>query len=107
MSGLAYTKAAVATSKAQMILGRDGNRLELTIYNLSDTEFVFIGMGSEIDEFSIKNTLPLAPGEAYDASVPPLSAIFLVTNGPDVETVVYYSTTAPAYVRGTLGGASV
>lgn len=100
---LAYTKDFIATKEAVMILGKDGNRKELTIFNLSDTEYVFIGFGNEYDSFDSTNTLPLAPGESYDASIVPLNAVFLMSNVDDgVSTVVYYSTTAPAYVKGRL-----
>ncbi len=85
-----------------MILGKDGNRTELTVFNTSDTEFLFIGLGNELDVFTATNTLPLAPGEAYDASIVPLNAVFLMTNGPDVPTIVYYASRSPAYVRGLL-----
>lgn len=99
---LAYTKEFTATSDSQMLLGKDGNRTELTVYNLSSTEFVFLGLGDENTLFTERNSLPLAPGEAYDASVPPLNAIFIMTNGPEVPTVIYYASKAPAYVKGML-----
>ena len=99
---LAYTKEFTATRHSQMLLGRDGNRTELTVYNLSSDEFVFLGLGDENTIFTERNSLPLAPGESYDASVAPLIAIFIMTNGPDVETVIYYATKAPAYVKGVL-----
>ncbi len=98
---LAFTKEFVATNEAVMILGKDGNRKELTIFNLSDTEFVYIGFGNEYDTFDNSNTLPLSPGESYDASIVPLNAVFLMAN-TEVQTVVYYSTTAPSYVKGRL-----
>lgn len=85
-----------------MLLGKDGNRTELTIYNTSDTEFIFIGLGNETSEFTDKNTLPLSPGEAYDASVIPLNAVFLMTNGPEVPTVIYWASLSPGYVKGEL-----
>lgn len=101
MRGIAQTKSYTATEVPEMILGKDGNRLELTIYNLSDSDFLHIGFGTEVDSFDLKNTLPLAPGEAYDASVPPISAVWLLApRTKTVDTVIYYSTTAPAYVRG-------
>lgn len=99
---IAFTKEFLATSESQMLLGKDGNRTELTIFNTSDEEFVFIGLGNETSIFTDKNTLPLAPGEAYDASVPPLNAVFIMTNGPDVPTVVYWASRSPGYVRGKL-----
>ncbi len=100
---LAFTKDFRANKEAVMILGKDGNRKELTIFNLSDTEYVFIGFGNEYDSFDNSNTLPLAPGESYDASIVPLNAVFLMSNVDEgVSTVVYYSTTAPAYVKGRL-----
>lgn len=103
MSGIAYTKSFTATEIPEMILGKDGNRLELTIFNLSDDQFLHIGFGTEVDLFDIDNTLPLAPGEAYDASVPPVSAVWLLApREQTVNTVVYYSTQSPAYVRGCL-----
>jgi hypothetical protein len=100
--GIAYTKNFTATSESQMILGKDGNRLELTIFNISDTEFIYIGFGTEHSTFTVTNTLPLAPGESYDASVPPLSAVYLMTDAGPVDTVVYYSTKSPSYVKGLL-----
>ncbi len=99
---LAYTKAFTATSESQMLLGRDGNRTELSIYNTSDTEYLFIGLGNENSTFDNTNTLPLAPGEAYDASVIPLNAVFLVTNGPEVPAVIYWASRSPGYVKGHL-----
>lgn len=104
--GIAYTREYTATATPDMILGRDGNRLELSIYNtdIDNTNFLYIGFGDESETFSIRNSLPLAPGEAYDASVPPLSSVWLMTAGEPVECVVYYSTEAPGYVRGTLSG---
>jgi len=100
---LAFTKDFLATNEAVMILGKDGNRKELTVFNLSDTDFVFIGFGNENDTFNSNNTLPLAPGESYDASVVPLNAVFLMSNKTaGVQTVVYYSTSAPSYVKGRL-----
>lgn len=101
---LAYTKAITATSTPVMILGRDGNRLELTIFNTSETDYLHLGFGSETSIFSTLNTLPLAPGEAYDATTPPLNAIYLLTRGPDIPCIVYYSSKSPAYVTGLLGG---
>ena len=99
---IAFTKDFLATSSPTMLLGKDGNRTELTIYNTSDTEFVFIGLGLETSVFTSTNTLPLAPGEAYDASVPPLNAVFIMTNGPSVPTVIYWASRSPGYVKGSI-----
>ena len=99
---LAYTKEFIATSSSQMLLGRDGNRTELAVYNLSSTEYIFLGLGDENTTFTDRNSLPLAPLESYDASICPLNSIFVMTNGPDIPIVVYYATTAPAYVKGAL-----
>lgn len=99
---LAFTKEFTVTGSPQMILGKDGNRKELTIFNMSDTDFIFLGFGNENSIFSTTNSMPLAPGETYDASTPPLNAVFLISSGPEVPIVVYYSTTSPAYVKGLL-----
>lgn len=99
---IAFTKEFTATSEPAMLLGKDGNRTELTVYNTSDTEFVFIGLGLETSQFTDTNTLPLAPGEAYDASIAPLNAVWLMTNGPEVPTVVYWASRSPGYVKGAL-----
>lgn len=99
---LAYTKEFIASQESQMLLGRDPNRTELTLYNTSDTEFIFIGLGNENTKFDHRNSLPLAPGEAYDASVPPLNAVFVGTNGPTVPIVVYWASRSPGYVKGAL-----
>lgn len=102
---LAFTKDFTATSTSTMILGRDANRLELTIFNLSSTEYLFIGFGTELTKFDNHNSMPLAPGEAYDASVAPLNAVFLMTNGPSVDTVVYWASKSPGYVKGAVSNA--
>lgn len=99
---LAYTKAFTATSQAQMLLGKDGNRTELTIFNTSDSEYLYIGLGNETSVFDVTNTLPLAPGEVYDAAVVPLNAVFLMTSGIDVALVVYWASYSPGYVKGAL-----
>lgn len=101
---LAFTKEFTATNTPVMILGKDGNRKELTIFNLSDTDYLYLGFGDENSTFNHNNTMPLAPGEAYDASVVPLNAVFLMAQDDihPVPTVVYYSTTSPAYVKGRL-----
>ena len=101
---LAYTKEFTATGECQMLLGKDGNRTELTVYNLSATEFVFLGLGDENKVFTKNNSLPLAPGESNDSSIAPLNAIYIMSDGPEVPTVIYYATLAPAYVTGALTG---
>lgn len=101
---LAYTKSIEVNDTPVKILGYDGNRLELTIFNKSTEDYLYIGFGSENDIFSINNTLPLAPGESYDSTVPPKNAVFLLTEGVTLNPVVYFSTQSPAYVSGALGG---
>jgi len=102
--GIATTAGLTAYPVSDMILGKDGNRMELTIYNLSETDFVYIGFGTELQEFTTKNSLPLAPGEAYDATTPPLNAVHLLSKEGPVDVVVYTSTTSPGYVKGSLYG---
>lgn len=103
-SGIAQTKAFTVTPTSQMILGKDPNRLELTIFNLSETDKVFIGFGSEVATLTVDDMMPLEPGEVYDASIPVVSAVYLASSSTDVETVIYYSSGAPGYVSGVLNG---
>lgn len=102
MGAITYTKPFIADPVPTMVLGKDGNRTELDIFNMSMDEFVFIGLGDENKLFKETDMLPLAPGEAYSSSAPPVTAVFLMANRP-VSVVVNYSSTAPAYVRGKLG----
>ncbi|WGH49925.1 hypothetical protein [Pseudoalteromonas phage vB_PtuP_Slicky01] len=103
MGAISYTKSYIADPMPDMILGKDGNRTELDIFNLSLTEFVFIGLGDEHRVFKETEMLPLAPGEAYSSSAPPVTAVYLMANQP-THCLISYSTTAPAYVRGHLNG---
>jgi len=99
---LSYTKEFTATADTRRLLKKDINRTELTVYNLSSTEFVFLGLGDENTLFTDRNSLPIAPGGLYNASVPPLNDIFIMTNGPEVPTVISYASKTPSYVRGVL-----
>ena len=101
MGAISYTKSYVVDQMPDMILGKDGNRSELDIFNLSTTEFLYIGLGDENKIFKETEMLPIAPGEAYSSSAPPVTAVFLMANTP-IHVLVSYSSTAPAYVRGSL-----
>lgn len=99
MGAITYTKSYIADPVPTMVLGKDGNRTELDIFNMSMDEFVFIGLGDENKLFKETEMLPLAPGEAYSSSAPPVTAVYLMSNVP-VSVVVNYSSSAPAYVKG-------
>lgn len=101
MGAISYTKSYVVDQIPDMILGKDGNRSELDIFNLSSTEFLYIGLGDENKIFKETEMLPLAPGEAYSSSAPPVTAVFLMANSP-ANALISYSSTAPAYVKGRL-----
>ncbi len=103
MGAISYTKSYIADPMPDMILGKDGNRTELDIFNLSLTDFIYIGLGDENRGFKETEMLPLAPGEAYSSSAPPVTAIYLMANQP-AHCLISYSTTAPAYVGGHLSG---
>ncbi len=103
MGSISYTKPYIADPVPTMVLGRDPNRTELDIYNLSNTEFIYIGLGDENRRYKETEMLPLAPGESYSSSSPPVTAVYIMANFP-VNTLVAYSSSAPAYVGGTLSG---
>lgn len=99
MGAITYTKTYVADPVPTMVLGKDSNRTELDIFNMSMEEYVFIGLGDERQLFRETEMLPLAPGEAYSSSAPPVTAIYLMSNRP-TQVVLNYSSRSPAYVKG-------
>lgn len=102
MGSISYTNTCIADPVPTMVLGKDSNRTELDIYNISINEFIYVGLGDEYKSPKITEMIPLAPGEAYGSSVPPTTAIYLATKELRVPVVVSYSSTSPAYVRGKL-----
>lgn len=104
MSGsITYTNTVIADPVPTMILGKDPKRTELDIYNLSQLEFIYIGLGNENKIFRETEMLPLAPGEAYSSSSPPITAVYIMAHEP-TSVVVSASSQAPGYVGGTLSG---
>lgn len=99
---IAYTSDFTATTTPVMLLGRDTTRKELAIYNTSDTDFIYLGFGLESSVFTLLNSLPLAPGESYDATIAPLNSVFVLTESNPVPIVVYWSSVSPNPVEGAL-----
>ncbi len=91
------------------VLEQDPNRQDLQIFNLSETDTIFIALGVvdnpellESGKYPKEMAIPLFPGEAYEPSVVPYNDIVLFLDEFTVDTsvTVAYTTLIPELVKG-------
>lgn len=108
--GLGFSREVLIIDEfPQVVLELDPNRQDLAIFNLSDTEILYIALGTrdypellESGRYSKEMAIPLFPGEAWEPSVVPYNDItlFLDVGATNVIVTVAYTTLLPELVKG-------
>lgn len=108
--GLGYTREVlISDAYPHIILYQDPNRMDLSIFNLSTVDTVYIALGVleypellEEGKYPKELAIPLYPGEAFEPSVIPYNdvTLFLDEFTVDVAVTVSYTTLLPELVQG-------